>query len=279
MRITVLGSGTSTGIPLVACSCPVCQSTNPYNKRYRSSVLIETNDGTCILIDTTPDLRTQALNAKMTKVHTVLYTHTHADHILGIDDLRAFNFAMKRPIPIYANQQSSDYIKKSFSYTLKELVNYPGGAPPKLLLNTIEPYEPISIRNENSNKEHKVIPLLAFHGQLEVLGYRIHNFAYITDCSRIPDKTISMLNNLDCLILDGLRERPHKTHLTLSQAIKIMEIVKPKKGYLTHISHETDHDEGNELIKNSTPLNIELAFDGLVIDLYTQPHSFLQKNE
>lgn len=261
MRITILGSGTSTGVPLIACTCPICLSNDPHNKRYRSSVLVEMEDSTSIVIDTTPDFRTQALRAKITKVDAVLYSHAHADHILGMDDLRAFNFVTQQPIPIYASAESCDDIRKIFAYAFEELINYQGGTPPKLILNTVEPNKPIRI------KGHTIIPLLVFHGTLQVLGFRINNFAYITDCSHIPDETMSKLHNLDCLVLDGLRERPHNTHFTLFQAVEIMKLVTPKKGYITHISHEIDHDEGNKLIHNLTAQNVELAFDELIIDI------------
>ena len=260
-KATVLGCGTSTGVPIPGCSCDVCTSDNPRNKRLRPSIYLElalgndTNKG--VLIDTSTDLRQQALRQKIASIDAVLYTHSHADHIFGIDDLRSFNFIQKNPIPVYAKKSTAADLSRLFKYAFFPDPNYQGGAPPRLELHTIEAYQALNLFGAN------FIPLPLLHGTMEIFGYRLGNFAYLTDCSSIPEKTKEHLQNLDTLILDGLRDRPHKTHFTLKQAVYEIEQLKPKQSYLTHMSHDIEYEEANQRLAQSTEQNVELAYDGL----------------
>lgn len=264
MRITILGCGTSTGVPVPGCRCAVCQSPDPRNKRLRPSVWVEVFNAagaTSILIDTSTDLRQQALVHGLTWIDAVLYTHTHADHIYGFDDLRAFNFVMKKSIPLYADAFSISELEKRFDYAFAENPGYEGGALPKLSLHEIKPYV------ESEVAGIKVLPLLLYHGRGTVLGFRIGKFAYLTDCSRIPDETFAALRDLDLVILDGLRDRPHGTHFTVAQAVQAAEQIQAKRCYLTHMAHELEYVETNEKIKRMSKLPIELAYDGLKLEV------------
>ena len=265
IKVTVLGTGTSTGVPIPLCKCEVCQSKNPKNNRTRVSVYLELKSGQepCdskpfgILIDTTPDLRIQALTHEIPRIDAVLVTHTHADHVFGIDDLRGFNFAQKTRIPVYASNTSAEVLSTMFNYCFFPDPNYEGGAPPALSLNTIELDKPLQLGG------YSIQPLPVLHGKTEVLGFRIDDFAYVTDCSLIPQETKSKMKDLDTLILDGLRFRDHPTHYTLEQAIEIVEELTPKKTYLTHISHDVDHEVGCEFLRSNSKQYIQLAYDGL----------------
>jgi len=259
MKVHVLGTGTSTGVPTIGCDCHVCTSNNPKNKRLRCSLYIET-EKTGLLIDTGPDLRQQALRAGIKKVDSVLYTHSHADHVFGIDDLRPFNFISKKSIPVYANQQTAEELEKNFYYCFHQDPNYEGGNPPRLVLKTVKPNQELTIQ------DIKVTPLSVFHGQLEVIAYRIRDFAYITDCSLIPEETKAKLQGLDTLIIDGLRNRPHNTHFSVEQAVQEIMSLKPKHAFLTHISHELDHEEENRKLSKIKDVKIELAYDGMVLE-------------
>lgn len=265
MRITILGSGTSTGVPVPGCGCAVCNSADPKNQRLRTSVAIEIprpgGPAATILIDTATDLRTQVLRAGLKRVDAVLYTHTHADHIFGIDDLRCFNFAMNSSIPLYASAFHAAELRRIFSYIFSPPSSYPGGALPKLELNEIEPLAPFEAAGES------IRPLPLKHGDGDVLGFRLRNFAYLTDCSLIPPASRNELHGLDLLIIDGLRIRPHRTHFNFEQAIAEIEALRPRRTLLIHMSHEIGHDEGNELIAGLTSLPVELSYDGQVIQL------------
>jgi len=266
MEVIVLGSGTSTGVPIPACPCPICHSTDSKNKRLRPSLLINsgqssTVDSTSIIIDTGPDFRAQVLRENVTKLDAVLFTHTHADHIFGLDDLRAFNFANKKIMDLYATKSDGDYIKKIFGYAFTPDPNYQGGGLPQLNLLEISPPSPIRINNLT------IQPIPIKHGHTNVLGFRIGNFAYLTDCSEIPNESYTFLENLDVLIIDGLRERPHPTHFNFTQAIAEVEKIKPQQAYFTHIGHEVDHPEANKLLEQMTKQKVELSYDGLRISL------------
>ncbi|MFN8392605.1 MAG: MBL fold metallo-hydrolase [Bdellovibrionota bacterium] len=282
MNIRVLGSGTSTGVPVPGCTCAVCTSHDPLNKRLRTSVFVEIQptdvpsrraiDPTIepsetsrvaggILIDTSPDLRYQALRASIAKIDAVLYTHVHADHVFGIDDLRSFNFINQSVIPVYASEESAAELEHRFSYAFFPDPRYEGAAPPQLTLTRMRPFEPIRLFGI------EILPLPVRHGKMEVFGFRIGDFAYLTDCSFIPDETRARLEGLEVLILDGLRYRPHKTHFSHEQAVREIERIAPKRSYLTHVSHEVEHHSANENLRKLTSLAVELAYDGLEINL------------
>ena len=274
MKVTVLGTGTSTGIPIPGCACEVCTSSNSRNKRLRTSIFVELTSadlGTSgaksseetigrVLIDTSTDLRQQALTHGIVRIDKVLFTHTHADHTFGIDDLRSFNFVMRSSIDVYASETSAKDLLQKFRYCFQYDPAYEGGAPPKLNLLEIEAYTPLSLFGV------EILPLPVLHGTLEVFAYRIGSFAYVTDCSSIPERSRACLRNLDVLILDGLRNRPHKTHFTVEQAVQEIEDLQPKRTFLTHISHELDHEKTNNTLHEITKQHVELAYDGLFFE-------------
>ncbi len=260
LKLEILGTGTSTGVPIPSCPCRVCGSDNPKNKRLRASAFFSFGDGNNVLIDTSPDLRQQALRSSLDRISAVLYTHTHADHTFGIDDLRSFNFIQRESIPVYATEKSTEHLMKSFTYCFETDPDYEGGAPPRLELKHLDPKKELDLGFG------KIMPIPVLHGRMEVLGFRAGSIAYVTDCSDIPQKSMELLKGLDVLVLDGLRVRPHPTHLTIAQAVEILEELSPKQAYITHLSHEVEHEEGNALIASLSSRNIELAYDGLVID-------------
>lgn len=256
MKLKVLGCGTSTGVPLVGCNCKVCCSNDPKNYRDRTSVYIELNEHEGILVDASTDLRQQALKHGVKHVETVLYTHGHADHILGTEDLRVFNFISKQSIPCYGLPATLATIRSTFGYLFGDNTNYQGGMLTQLTLNEIAPYEPLTLfRTE-------VIPFLLYHGKMEVLGYRIGELAYATDCNVIPEKSFEVLKGVRYLILDGLRHESHRTHFTISQSIDAAQKIGAEKTYLIHMTHSIDYHETNAEL----PEGIELAYDGLQID-------------
>ena len=252
MRITFLGTGTSGGVPVINCDCSVCQSDNPKNKRLRCSVMIEENDQR-ILIDTTPDLRQQLLTIPFPSIEAVLITHTHADHIFGMDELRRFNYIQKAPIPVYGNEQTINKLQKVFDYAfVKE--SWRQGVP-SLIANVINGATEIG--------GVRIQPITLDHGNQRILGFRIGDFAYCTDVSHIPEESYPLLENLEVLVLDALREKSHPTHFCLSEAIGEAQKIKAKKSFFTHLSHILDHDvHGRKL-----PENCAFAYDGLVLDL------------
>lgn len=252
-NLTFLGTGTSTGVPAIGCGCDVCLSDDPKNKRLRASVWIE-QDGLSILIDTSTDLRTQALRAGIKDVDAVLYTHHHADHVHGIDELRSFSFFRKKQIPCYGNKESIERIKEMFGYIfLGDRAD--GGGKPDLSLNHVE--GPFAISTV------KVTPIAVKHGSLDVLGYRINDTAYVTDCSLIPPSSKPLLEGLDTLILGALGFKAHATHFTVEKALEAIESVKPRAAYLTHLTHNMMHED----VSARLPQGVKLAWDGLVIDI------------
>jgi phosphoribosyl 1,2-cyclic phosphate phosphodiesterase len=254
MKIKIVGSGTSQGVPIIGCTCPTCLSENPKDKRLRVSAYVEV-DSLKILIDTSIDFRQQMLRAGIIDLDAVLFTHHHVDHILGMDDLRQINQRYKKYIDIYGNKLTLDEIKITFRYALDEkLKSY--WAVPLVNFNYIENV-PFKI------KETEIIPIEVFHGRIKIFGYRIGKFAYITDASNIPDEEMHKLENLDVLILNSLRKAPHPTHFSLDQATEIALRLKAKKTYFTHITHDLKHEETNATL----PENIELAYDGLEMEI------------
>jgi len=251
LYITVLGSGTSTGVPTIGCECAVCTSTDPRDNRLRPSILVR-YAGKGILIDTTPDFRTQALRAPIERVDAILYTHAHADHILGLDDVRPFNYRQRAAIPVYAKQDTLDAIRRVFRYAFEKEAAQT--SIPKLLLHPIkeEPFELFGLT---------ITPLRVMHGESEILGFRFGPAAYITDQSGIPEPTMEKLRDLDVLFLDALRHKPHPTHSTVAQALKWVEELKPRRAYFTHICH----DLGHARTEATLPAGVHLAYDGLEI--------------
>jgi len=255
MKIILLGTGTSQGVPVIGCRCKVCQSGNIKDKRLRTSAMIEWDDYRYV-IDCGPDFRMQMLSQNIETINGIFFTHEHADHTAGLDDIRPLYFRGKQQIPIYALQRVINNLKTRFDYIFTEENRYPGA--PKVEINMIEPHQKINI----GNKIIEAIPVL--HGELPILGYKIDNFAYITDAKKLPDSSIKSLKNLDLLIINALHHRPHNTHFNLKESLELIEILKPKKAILTHISHHMGlHDE----INASLPPNVRLGYDGLVVEV------------
>jgi phosphoribosyl 1,2-cyclic phosphate phosphodiesterase len=254
MKITILGTGTSQGIPVIGCHCDTCLSFDPKDKRLRTSAFVETG-GLKLLIDTSADFRQQMLINKIDDIDAVLYTHHHVDHILGMDDLRQINQRLKKYIGLYGNKHTLDEIKITFRYVFyEELVKH--RAVPLVNFNYIEP-EKFYI------KDIPVIPIEIMHGNLMILGYRINSFAYITDCSFLPESEYSKLKDLDVLVLNALRIRSHPTHFNLEQAISAAGKINAKMTYFTHITHEMKHD----VVSRTLPGNMHLAYDGLELNI------------
>lgn len=255
MKLTVLGCGTSTGVPIPGCTCPVCLSDEPRNKRMRTSAFIQLPSGANLLIDTSTDLRHQALAWGLTRVDAVLYTHSHADHILGIDDLRAFNYIQGGPIPCYGTKATFDDIRSMFAYAFSPNPLYQGGGVPKLSLVEITGQEPLQVCGET------VIPIPLMHGKLPVLGYRVGSLAYLTDTNFIPPESFAKLRGLSHLVLDGLRNDPHPSHFSIPEAVAVAREIGAKQTWLIHMTHSVDY----AAVDGSLPDGIRLAYDGLTL--------------
>lgn len=253
-RVVVLGCGTSTGVPAIGCLEPVCLSDDPRNKRLRPSILIEFENSN-LLVDTGPDLRQQALQHELRRVDTVIYTHYHADHTNGIDDLRVFNFIMKKSIPCYAHPETARVLRSNFSYIFSDKSHYVGFKP-NLTIEEVGT-EPFEIGGMN------ILPFDMEHGGIRVMGIRVGDFAYATDCSSIPPKSMETLKGVRVLIIDALRHREHPSHLTVKQALNIVDQLKPEKTYFTHTNYELEYHETNR----NLPKGVELAYDGLKLDI------------
>jgi phosphoribosyl 1,2-cyclic phosphate phosphodiesterase len=252
---TFLGTGTSVGVPMIGCSCATCTSDDPRNQRYRASALVTTPRGR-ILIDTTPELRLQLLRARVPLVHAVLYTHYHADHLFGLDDLRLFPRALNGPLPLYCNAETEDMIRQAYAYAfVPGSEHIPAGVIPKLTFVRIDeaPFEVLGER---------VVPIALDHAYFKVLGFRFDDVAYCTDVSRIPDSSWPRLEGLRVLVLDALRERPHPAHLSLGEALDVIERLRPQQAYLTHMCHELEHEATNRKL----PPHVRLAYDGFSFD-------------
>jgi phosphoribosyl 1,2-cyclic phosphate phosphodiesterase len=251
MRVTFLGTGTSVGVPRIACKCPVCLSDDPKNKRLRCSILLEYG-GRVVLVDTGPDLRTQALRYAIDRVDAVLITHGHADHLHGLDDIRAYCFSMEDPMPCYADERTMERINLVFGYAFDSPYKH---ALPQLDLRLIDgPFELFGIEIE---------PVEVLHGRLPVLGFRVGSFAYVTDCSQITDASMMQLEGLDTLVLDALRHKEHATHFTVEQALAVVKRLQPRMTYFTHMAHDLEHEASNRTL----PSHAQLAYDGLVLEL------------
>ena len=253
MKITLLGTGTSQGVPVIACRCEVCLSSNPKDNRLRSSVMIEV-DNINFVIDTGPDFRQQMLREKVENVDAILFTHHHKDHVAGMDDIRAFNYRWKKDMQLYCTKLTEEALKKEFPYVFSD-VKCPG--IPEVKINIIK-NEPFKIQDTT------IIPIKAQHYMMPVFGFRINNFVYLTDVSAISELEKEKMEGADLIILDALRKKEHISHFNLQQALALLEELKPKKALLIHISHYMGlHDEVN----NELPNHIKLAYDGQQIIL------------
>lgn len=253
MRITMLGVGSSGGTPAIGCQCETCISTDPRNKRTRCSSLVTLDNGKNILIDTGPDLRHQALREDVLNINAVLYTHTHADHLNGIDDLRAFCVLQKEHIPLYGSPTSIKHITEKFSYAFRE-ANLSWEIP-VLKANTVE--SSFEILGE------QITPIPLKHGNTDIYGYRIRNFAYLTDVSVIPENSFALLEGLDVLFLDCLRSKPHYTHIHLEQSLMYASQIGANKTYMIHMTHEFEY----QALSKQLPDNVLVGYDGLRIEL------------
>lgn len=251
MKITILGCGTSTGVPMVGCDCPVCTSNDPRDKRSRASLLVRYNDRT-VLVDTSTDLREQALRQRIRRIDAVLFTHAHADHVNGIDDLRGFHFIHKEIIPCFASRETLQTLQNGFSYIFNE--HDGSGYTPLLAAHEIS--APFELFGETIVS----IPLL--HGRTPSLGYRIGNFAYLTDCCGIPRASLELLQGVEQVVIDGLRWNEHPYHFNIPGAIAAAGEIKAARTILTHLTHQISYSERAKL-----PLGVEFAYDGMEFDL------------
>jgi phosphoribosyl 1,2-cyclic phosphate phosphodiesterase len=255
--LTVLGSGTSMGVPTIGCDCAVCRSSDPHDRRTRPSVMISYRDpndnARQVMIDSTPDFREQALRENITYLDAVLYTHTHADHILGIDDLRPLTYRHKPgKMPLYATPRNCDFLRSMFRYIFEATYKF-GGLPLVDLIPIEGAIEMFGARFE---------PLTVIHGETPILGFRFGSAAYLTDHSEVPGETLEKMRGLDILFLDALRYKPHPTHSTVEQSLKIVDAVQPKRAFFTHICHDLAHEATNAAL----PPEVRLAFDGMKLE-------------
>jgi phosphoribosyl 1,2-cyclic phosphate phosphodiesterase len=256
-ELILLGTGTSVGVPVIGCRCPVCKSTNPRNHRTRTGVLVPAPGGN-FLIDTPPELRIQLLREQVEIVHAAVFTHSHADHIFGLDDLRIFGYRLDRAIRLYCEEAVERQLRLAFSYAFDppdpDAHHF---AVPKLA------FERIAHRGDGTAEPFELLgqlirPIRLMHGKLPMLGFRINDVAYCTDVSLIPAESWPLLEGLDTLVIDALRDQPHPTHFSVGQALEVIERVKPRRAYFTHVSHSLDYEATNARL----PENVELSYDG-----------------
>ena len=252
LRLTILGSGTSHGVPMIACDCPVCASTDPRDRRTRTSALFSFAGGH-VLVDTAPELRLQCIACGVRRVDAVLYTHGHADHVAGLDDLRRFNDLRGGSLDVYADATTLRRVREMFAYAFDDDLDYESAKPQLRPVEITQPFEVCGRR---------VIPIPYGHGQTRVLGFRIGDVAYCPDCNFIPDQSRALLAGLDVLVLDALRRRPHPTHFTLEQAVAEARRIGARRTYFTHVTHDLPHAATNAEL----PPGMELAYDGLVCE-------------
>ena len=256
VRITFLGTGTSAGVPVIACDCATCRSDDPRDKRWRPSLALAFDDGTSVLVDASPDLRAQALRFHLTRVDAILLTHAHADHVLGLDDVRIYNFRQGGAIPCYGAARTLARVRRMFDYVFDPATPKGGGLPQLALRELAGPF---------SLGGATIIPVPLLHGTLPVLGFRIGAFAYLTDCNAIPDASWPLLDDLDVLVLDALRHKVHRTHFTVEQAVEAARRIGARRTLFTHMTHDLPHAATCDAL----PEGISLAYDGLELDVAT----------
>lgn len=253
MEITFLGTGTSNGVPVIGCTCDVCLSSDPRDKRTRTSAVVRTNQQT-LLIDTSPELRLQALANGISHVDAVLYTHAHADHVAGFDDLRSFNYLQQRQLDVYADAFTVELIEHRFAYAFERPFPFYGGKPDLRMHTFSGPFEVGGTC---------VIPFSVGHGRWTVMGYRIGGLVYLTDAKHIPPESIDAMRGADVLVINGLRDRPHPVHLSIPEALDVISEVQPHRAYIVHLSHDVSHAETSRHL----PDGVELAYDGLTVQV------------
>jgi phosphoribosyl 1,2-cyclic phosphate phosphodiesterase len=252
VRVLFLGTGTSHGVPLIGCDCSVCTSTDSRDSRLRASLYIRCDDGQCLLIDTSPDLRQQVLRHGIRRIDAILFTHAHADHIMGLDDVRQFNRMTGQPMAIFGEGSTLDDLRGTFAYIFRPGTPEGGGVPSLTLWE---------IGGSFCLGRQTVVPVPIYHGARRILGFRIGGLAYLTDCSAIPAESFALLENLDVLVLDALRRDPHPTHFTLDQAVAMAQRIGARRTFFTHIAHDLSHAD----VSAELPDAMELAYDGLEI--------------
>ena len=252
-RVTFLGTGTSHGVPMIGCRCATCTSTDPRDQRLRPSIYVELTNGGAFVVDTPPDFRTQALRYGVLRVDGVVFTHPHADHLLGLDEIRRFNALQRAVVPCYGDRQTIVEVRRVFAYAFEP--RQAGGGVPQLELRAVTgPFEVAGTT---------VTPVPVMHGQLPIHGYRVGTFAYLTDCSAIPDASWALLDGVGTLVVGALRHKPHPTHFTVAQALEVVARIRPERALLTHIAH----DLGHAATSRDLPPGVELAYDGLIVGI------------
>jgi phosphoribosyl 1,2-cyclic phosphate phosphodiesterase len=253
-RVTFLGTGTSSGVPMIGCTCAVCTSADPRDRRLRPSIHLEVPGHASIVIDTTPDFRQQMLTARVTRIDAVLFTHSHADHILGLDDIRRYNWMQGGEVPCYATPATWEDIGRSFHYAFDGMKRKGGGIP---LIDRRSVDGPFSVGGV------RIVPVPLWHGDAPIIGFRFGSFAYLTDCNRLDDAAWPIVEGVGTLVIDALRDKPHPTHFTVAGAIEVIARLQPRRAYMTHMSHDLGHAATSARL----PAGVELAYDGLVLDV------------